>query len=57
MLGSPQMLQHALPVFDLAAAQTAGIGPVEAGRMGLEPIFLLAQREADDHDADCIVSP
>lgn len=58
-----QVFEHAFAMLDFAAAEAPGVGPVEAGRVALEPgIFftteeLFAQRKADDHaeDARCVV--
>ena len=48
------MVQHALPVLDLATAESARVGPVQTRRMTFQPVFLLlaagSQREANDHE-------
>jgi hypothetical protein len=50
------MVQHPLAVDDFAGGKPAGVGAVEARRMGLEAeLFRLsAQREADDHVGESI---
>jgi hypothetical protein len=55
VLGSVEVLEHTFPVLDLAAAEAAGVRTVEAGRMRFETVLLLAQREANDHESDCIL--
>jgi len=52
------MIEHALAMRNLPRAEPAGVGPVQAGRMRLEPqtVILAApeqcpsQREANDHE-------
>jgi hypothetical protein len=53
-----QVLEHALAVRNLARAQAARVGAVQAGRMGFEAHVVLSpaageragQRETDDHE-------
>ena len=59
------MLEHPLAVLDLAAAQPAGVGPVQARGMSFEPRVVpleaggrlgagaaRPQRETNDHEDD-----
>ncbi len=48
-----QMLEHPLAVLDLAPAETAAVGPVQAGRMAFEThafqLGLTGMPERGDH--------
>jgi hypothetical protein len=43
-------------MLDLATTEAPRVRSVEAGRVRFQPILLLAGGEANDHDADSIVT-
>jgi hypothetical protein len=59
------MLEHPLPMRDLAGAEPPGVGAVQAGWMRFEahvgPALAArtraAERKANDHEDDCIATP